>query len=480
VPERAVRRNRWCVFTSAGDHNNVFSWVADSEEREWDLIVAFYGSNEGTFDRLRHISRAVFRLAGSKLQNLKKLFDRQPGIFAQYDFIWVADDDLMVAPADIGRLFDIASQYDFWICQPAFSSRGRISHPITRWGGSDSSIRLVNFVEITCPLFRKDRLEEFLGIYDGELVGWGIDWWYCNHFQAERYRKLAIIDEVTVTNPHDHQRAGGEREIVKLQSDEMRYERWLETAQNLHLLEYEPRTLAQIRKDPVAGGGSTDAAAEDVLAAIKRDLPRKADQVIIDVGANAGQWTLRCARQFPQARIHALEPVPDTFRKLSSAVKAFPNIQLHCTALGREWGELPLLLAEDPTMSRFAPTASTDRTTVVRVVTLAEFCRDHDIGPIDLLKIDTAGHDLEVIVGAEEVLDRVDFLQCVVSANPHNRFHASFEEVLQHLRGRGFSVYRICDQTMEWTGGGYPLLRRLDCVFVNARVVGPLRNVLDR
>jgi FkbM family methyltransferase len=475
-----VARNRCCVFSSAGDFSNVFSWVSDLKDREWDLIVAFYGSDAATFDRFRSISRAAFRLQGSKFQNLKRLYARQPGIFAPYDWVWVADDDLIVSPADIGRLFETASRYDFWVSQPAFSSRGRISHPITAWGGAGSSIRLVNFVEMTCPLFRKDKLEEFLGVYDGELVGWGIDWWYCNHLQADRYHKLAVIDEVVVTNPHDHQRAGGEREIVKLQSDQLRYERWRETAQNLHLAEYETRTLAQIRKDGVAPGNGTDSSGEDVLAAIQRDLPRKSRQVIIDVGANAGQSTLRCARQFPEARIHGLEPVPDTFQKLSSAVQSFANIQPHRIALGRASGERILVLADDPAMSRFARDEAADRTTVVQVVTLTDFCRDHDIDHIDFIKIDTVGFDLEVILGAEEVLDRIDFLQCVVSANPYNRFHASLDEVLRHMLGRDFYLYRICDQTMEWTGGGYPLLRRLDCVFVHARVVGPLLNVLDR
>jgi FkbM family methyltransferase len=399
---------------------------------------------------------------------------------AQYDFIWVADDDLIVAPVDIGRLFEISSEYDFWISQPAFSSRGRVSHPITGWGGIDSSIRIVNFVEITCPLFRKDKLDEFLGVYDGELVGWGIDWWYCNHFEANRNRKLAVIDEVVVTNPHEHQRAGGGREIVKLQSDEFRYARWLETAQNLHLAEYETRTLAQIRKSIGAPAGSPAATSEDVLADVKRDLPRKAQHVIIDVGANVGQSTLRCAKQFPDARIHSLEPVPDTFQKLASAVKSFPNIQPHCLALGRESGECTMVVQDDAAMNRFVRDEPADRTTVVRVATLADFCRDHDIDHIDFIKIDTVGHDLEVILGAADGLDRIDFLQCVVSANPYNRFHASFDEVFRHMLNHDFYLYRICDQTMEWTGGGYPLMRRLDCVFVNARVVGPLRNVLDR
>ena len=194
------------------------------------------------FDKLSCVSRASVRIQGSKFQNIKQIAGRQPDLFARYDFVWIADDDLILQPLDIARLFQIASDYDFWISQPAFSQEGRISFPVTAWHGSNSSIRIVNFVEVTCPLFKRDKLDEFLAVYDGELIGWGIDWWYCNYFQANRNRKFAVIDEVMVTNPHDHQRPGGQREIVKLQSDRVRRAHWLETARKLHLAEYEVRT----------------------------------------------------------------------------------------------------------------------------------------------------------------------------------------------------------------------------------------------
>ena len=117
---------------------------------------------------------------------------------------------------------------------------------------------------------------------------------------------------------------------------------------------------------------------------------------------------------------------------------------------------------------------------MVPVTTLSAFCRERGIDHIDFLKIDTEGHDLDIILGAEDFLDRINFVQCEVSANSYNKFHVSFNDLSEHMFGNNFYLYRICEQMMEWTGRGYPVLRRFDAVFINARVVGPLRNVLDR
>jgi hypothetical protein len=121
---RENRARRWCVFTSAGDHNNVLSWLAGLDGREWDLVVAFYGDDDAAFERLRPACRAAFRSKGSKFQNLKKLFNSEPQLFEQYDFIWIADDDLTIRPEDVAQLFRYAAEYGFWISQPAFSSEG--------------------------------------------------------------------------------------------------------------------------------------------------------------------------------------------------------------------------------------------------------------------------------------------------------------------------------------------------------------------
>ncbi len=247
---------------------------AEASDKQWDLVTAFYGDDQASFEELRQISTASFKVKGSKFQNLKHLFVSQPSIFEAYDFILVSDDDIHFTKEKINKLFEIAAAYDFWVCQPSFDSAGRISFPLTARSGMN--LRITNFVEMTCPLFRKDKLVEFLNVYDGQLVGWGMDWWYCNYLNAIDNKKFAVIDKIAVINPHNHQRKGKAREIEKLQSNKDRESAWKQTAKDLHLEEYEVRNLAYIvdlgleANDRDEGDEKSDSLVEALLAEYRR------------------------------------------------------------------------------------------------------------------------------------------------------------------------------------------------------------------
>ena len=90
-----------------------------------------------------------------------------------------------------------------WVAQPADLPEGKNSHWITCFAGSKWDYRTVNFVEVRMPIFRRDKLVEFLGVYDGSLVGAGIQYWFANLFNADEFGRFAIIDKVRVINPRD-------------------------------------------------------------------------------------------------------------------------------------------------------------------------------------------------------------------------------------------------------------------------------------
>ncbi|MFI4963693.1 MAG: hypothetical protein ACHP6H_07560, partial [Legionellales bacterium] len=54
---------------------------------------------------------------------------------------------------------------------------------------------------------------------------------------------------------------------------------------------------------------------------------------IIEAGAFDGRDTLLIAQQFPQATIHAFEPVPEIFELLTKNTAHVPNIHRHPYAL---------------------------------------------------------------------------------------------------------------------------------------------------
>jgi len=123
------------------------------------------------------------------------------------------------------------------------------------------SYRFVNFVEVTAPLFRTDKLIEFLHEYvprrheGAPLVGYGIDCWLsqvllgtnasgdCKHID-----KVAVIDAIPFVNPTNEQKSG--REIDQLQAYDKRVEEWQAVAKRRGLAEWFPmKTFRRVSRN---------------------------------------------------------------------------------------------------------------------------------------------------------------------------------------------------------------------------------------
>jgi len=61
---------------------------------------------------------------------------------------------------------------------------------------------------------------------------------------------------------------------------------------------------------------------------------RFAPDVIVDIGANIGVFTMRSVELFPSAHIVAVEPHPVNFRNLATRVMSVPNVKLVNAAIG--------------------------------------------------------------------------------------------------------------------------------------------------
>jgi len=210
---------RRLVFTSAGDHSNLTTWL--ERNRKFDLCIAYYGDEPG---RYQDVADFYFARKDSKFGNLQFAYQQWPELFAPYQSILVQDDDLIITSQQINRLFDLQADLDLWLLQAAFSPLGKTSWPITQahW---NCRLRYTNFVEMTGPLFRRDKLEKFMREFDPVLKGTGTDWWYMHSLGEDCSGKIAIIDEVTCINPHDRSK-GGQRECDRLQTEAERTAAW--------------------------------------------------------------------------------------------------------------------------------------------------------------------------------------------------------------------------------------------------------------
>lgn len=242
------QQRRWCVFTSAGDRNAVRLWLAGDSPRRWDLVIAYYGDNDEVFAQLSELCSCVFKTKGSKYQNLKKLVLSDPQFFDQYSHVWACDDDILMSSSQINEAFEITETLGFWVTQPATRAEGKNGHWITCYAGTRWDYRIVNFVENGLAIFRREKLLQFLAVYDGSLAGWGIDHWYANLFRANEFGRFAVIDKVQVINPRSEMKGGNE--MNRLQPASAREADWHKVRKEQGLIEYPPKVYAFCKLPP--------------------------------------------------------------------------------------------------------------------------------------------------------------------------------------------------------------------------------------
>lgn len=219
APQSSGSRRRYLVFTSAGDRSSIHRWI--NGPRNFDLWICYYGDHPGS---LRGMADRYLERKGTKFQNLHFCYLSQPEAFQQYDAVMVLDDDLLIGARALNQLFEIREQLDLWLLQPAFRPVGKISWDITRVRPT-SHLRYTSFVEMTCPLFRRDKLDDFMAVFDPAIAGYGEDWWFLHNLGQESRGRVAIVDSVTCVNPFDSAK-GGRREIDRASNDEQRKAIW--------------------------------------------------------------------------------------------------------------------------------------------------------------------------------------------------------------------------------------------------------------
>jgi FkbM family methyltransferase len=145
--------------------------------------------------------------------------------------------------------------------------------------------------------------------------------------------------------------------------------------------------------------------------------------VAFDIGANIGNWTghlLSTARAI--TKIYSFEPSMAAFQKLKSL--SFPSQVVLCNlalSSNRGNGEL-FLFGETATENSLHNRQGledgwgitpSEKTQKVSLETIDNFVASHSIMHIDFIKIDTEGHEVDVLRGAKDVLEKglVDYIQ---------------------------------------------------------------------
>ena len=146
---------------------------------------------------------------------------------------------------------------------------------------------------------------------------------------------------------------------------------------------------------------------------LKRFCRTRKGAVIFDVGANIGSYSKMVRNLDAKSNVHAFEPNPAVFGALENCARQFEFHANHL-ALGDALGKINLFLHPQADRSEHASVyrsviedihGSSAIMAEVVISTVDDYAAFHAVSKIDLLKIDTEGHELSVLQGARRMLN---------------------------------------------------------------------------
>ena len=172
---------------------------------------------------------------------------------------------------------------------------------------------------------------------------------------------------------------------------------------------------------------------------------------IFDIGANIGDYSKEIKKVFPHSMIYAFEPNINTFKSLEDRLSN-TDIKRFCIGLSSCASNQKIYTYASDNQSPHASIYKEVLSDLHRIneilevefeaISLDEFCKNHEIERINFLKIDTEGHELEVILGAEKMISegKIEIIQ--FEFNEMNIISRVFLKDF-YLALSDYNVYRI-------------------------------------
>jgi FkbM family methyltransferase len=193
-------------------------------------------------------------------------------------------------------------------------------------------------------------------------------------------------------------------------------------------------------------------------------------RVVIDAGANVGQWARLAQAVFPGAEFHLIEPQPGCATALHKLAEQRRGVFVHAVAATAP-GVMSVHMVGGGDYGRstgaWVADSAEPGSTECPATTLDALLADR-ITPGDrcLCKLDLEGHELRALSGASRLLANVEVLVTEVQFFDINGVGATvFAEMLEFLRERGFELYDFAALTERRRDGR---LQMGDAVFVRS------------
>lgn len=175
------------------------------------------------------------------------------------------------------------------------------------------------------------------------------------------------------------------------------------------------------------------------------------NQVVLDVGANCGEWSQFALKTQPSIQIYAFEPVPPVFERLQTTLGNNSHVKLFNHAISDKNGVAQFhYYPEADGLSGFyyREVLRGDHPDPIIIdvpeKTLDTFALENNLSHIDFIKIDTEGAEWKVLQGAKNLIQnrliraiQFEYGGCYIDAK------TTLKSVFNFLTENGYLVFRI-------------------------------------
>jgi len=180
----------------------------------------------------------------------------------------------------------------------------------------------------------------------------------------------------------------------------------------------------------------------------------KKGDVVLDIGANIGYYTLIFAKFIgEEGKVFAFEPEPSNFALLKKNIKTngYQNVTLEEKVISNKNGKIKLYISEESNgLHRIYGLEDGWKSIEVESIRLDDYFKGYN-GKIDWIKIDIEGGEWAAFQGMSLLLEKNKNLKIVTEFSPCflKEFGINPEEYLRLLQKYGFTIYNLNEENKK-------------------------------
>lgn len=203
------------------------------------------------------------------------------------------------------------------------------------------------------------------------------------------------------------------------------------------------------------GANAAESGEVNILKFIEKHFKNEDNLIFIDCGANCGDYSQLIVETISNNKIiYALEPVFATYNIICNRFKDNKNVIPIQIGLGNQSENRIIYLNKinnkhsslyKRNMDHWNKDLSLNIEEKIDIRKLDEFCNEKKIKKIDLLKIDTEGHEYHILSGAKNLIEKsfIHFIQFEFGVC--NIDSKVFFKDFFHLLNNTYNIYRIIE-----------------------------------